>query len=211
MDAERGAGFSNGVGDGEPVEVVGNFGGLCADEGAAVGDLVCEPVSLDLDDGAHPGLVLAALGGASAERPRDVGGWVLDDSADMPAKTVAENVIDLVERCSVGVVGGEVAVSAVLAGVGAGDGAVELVGLAFEGGEVVLVGVQLEVGFAALLAGSLACFESSDLAAGVVDLGGQFLAAGGEGGEVSGSVGWRLVEHGLAAAPFGVEVSRAPR
>ena len=117
-------------------------GWLRPDGGAAVGDVVVESVPLDLDDGAHPGSVLGVGRRSRAEGLGDVARRVLDDTVRLLAEALVEDLADRVQLDLVGAVGGEVAGSAVLAGVEGGDLAVESVGLLLEVGEVVLAVTQ---------------------------------------------------------------------
>lgn len=117
-----------------PLLPVGRFG---SERCSAVGDVVFDAVGLDGGDGAYPCSVLDAAVWSVAECSRDVGGRVGDGAVGELSDAFVEDVADGVDLDLVGVVGGEVAGTAVLACVERGDLAVEPFGLAFEVGEVV--------------------------------------------------------------------------
>lgn len=178
------AGVVDGVGRSAPRAATVGVVGLGADEGAGVGDVVVEAVLLDLDDGADPCLVVTAVDGPAAQGPGNIVRRVLHAAVDVLAQPPLEDVFDLAEGDSVGVVGGEVAVAAVLAGEDVGDGLVEHVGLVLEVDEVLLPDEQVGVAELAFSAWPLAVLEPGDVVTYAFDRRFEFFAALRERGEV---------------------------
>src|SRR5690606_183003 len=93
-DAQGAVGVFDRVADGEPVERVEGFLRLVADEGTVAGDVVVEPVLLDLHDGSHPRLIAASVGWAGAEGLGDVAGRVLHGAGGLFSEPAVEDVVD---------------------------------------------------------------------------------------------------------------------